>query len=222
MTDAMDVANVLQQRRRTEAAYEAAVAEGKEIIAQIDSSRDKLLRLGELADEVERGYGERRLERFAKEIGIAACTLARCRSVFRAWPKEAPAPKSYAVAQELQAHPNRFDVIRQNPDMTKREARQIRRRHDRETRQASDHLREEMKRWFRNVVRRAGEAIRDASVADGEVSPDLRRMTREAVEPKLLPTLREAAEALIRLADYLEQLTQEEEPREELTLKAVE
>jgi hypothetical protein len=223
MTDAVDVANVLQPRRQTEAAidYETAVAEGKEIIAKIDSSRDRM-RLGELADEVGRGYGEGRLERFAKEIGIAACTLARCRSVFRAWPKEAPAPKSYAVAQELQAHPNRLEIIARKPDMTKSEARQIKRRHDRETRPASDHLREEAKRWFRNVVRRAGEVIRDATVADSEVSPNLRRLTREAVEPKLLPTLREAAEALIRLADYLEQLTQEEEPREEVTLDAVE
>jgi hypothetical protein len=106
--------------------------------------------------------------------------------------------------------------------MTKREARLIRRRHDRETKPASDHLREEMKRWFRNVVRRAGEAVRDAGVADGEVSPKLRQATREAVEPKLLPTLREAAEALIRLAAYLEQLLQEEESPEEVTLEAVE
>jgi hypothetical protein len=202
--------------------YETAIAEGKEIIAKIDSSRDRLMRLGELADEVGRGYGEGRLKRFAKEIGIAACTLARCRSVFRAWPKEAPAPKSYAVAQELQAHPNRLEIIRRNPDLTKRDARQIRRRHDRETRPASDHLREEAKRWFRNVVRRAGEAVRDAGVADGEISPSLRQATREAVEPTLLPTLREAAEALIRLAVYLEQLTQEEEPREQVTLEAAE
>jgi hypothetical protein len=223
MTDATDVANVLLPRRRTEGAidYETAVAEGKEIIAEIDSSRDRLMRLGELADEVGSGYGEGRLKRFAKEIGIAACTLARCRSVFRAWPKEAPAPKSYAVAQELQAHPNRLEIIRQNPDMTKRKAREIRRRHDRETRSAPDHIREEAKRWFRNVVQRAGEAIRDADFADSEVSPNLRQATREAIEPMLLPTLREAAAALIRLAAYLEQLTQEE-PREEVTLEAVE
>jgi hypothetical protein len=224
MTDVIDGANVRTQRRRTEVVidYETAIAEGKEIVAEIESSRDRLMRLGELADAVGRGYGEGRLKRFAKEIGIAACKLARCRSVYRAWPKEAPAPKSYAVAQELQAHPDRLELIRRNPDMTKREARQIRRRRVRETRSASDHLREETKRWFRNVVRRAGEAVRDASVADAEVSPNLRQATREAVEPMLLPTLREAAEALIKLADFLEQLTQEEEPREQVTLEAAE
>jgi len=214
MTDALDVASV-QPRRRTKAVidYETAVAEGKQIIAKIDSSRDKL-RLGELADQVGKGYGEGRLKRYAREIGIAACTLERCRSVFRAWGKEAPAPKSYAVAQELQAHPDRVEIIRRNPDLTKREARQINRRRDRETRLASDHLREENKRWFRNVVRRADEAVRDASVADSEVSPELRQAMREAIEPKLLPTLREGAEALNRLADFLEQLAQEEEPRD--------
>jgi hypothetical protein len=106
--------------------------------------------------------------------------------------------------------------------MTKREARQIMRRHNRETRPASDHLREEMKRWFRNLVRRADEAVHDASIADSEVSPDLRQATREAVEPKLLPTLRDAAEALIKLAAYLERLTQEGEPRGQVPREAAE
>jgi hypothetical protein len=223
MTDARHIAND-QRRRRTEAAidYEKAVAEGKEILAKIDSNRDRLMRLGELADEIGRGYGEGRLKRFAKEIGIAPCTLARCRSVFRAWPKEAPAPKSFSVAQELQAHPRRAEIIRQNPHITKREARQMRRRHDKETTSASDHIGDNMRRWFRNVVRRSGEAIRDASVADGELSPQVRQATRDAVELKLLPTLREAAEALIRLAVYLEQLTGEEEPRETVSLETAE
>jgi hypothetical protein len=80
--------------------YDEAVAEAKQIIAEKDSSRE-WLRLGELADKLEPRYGEQTLKRFAKDIGIAACTLERHRSVFRAWPKEAPAPKSYAVAQEL-------------------------------------------------------------------------------------------------------------------------
>jgi hypothetical protein len=222
MTDVID-ANFLEQRLRTEMIdYEMAIVEGKKIVAQIESAKDRFMRLGELADAVGTHYGEGSLKSFAKEIGIAACTLARARSVFRAWPKEAPAPKSYAVAQELQAHPNRLEIIRRNPDLTKREARQLRRRRDRETRSASDHLREETKRWFRNAVRRADEAIRDAGVANSEVEPELRQAMLEAVEPTLLPTLRDAAEALMRLADYLEQLTQEEEPREQVNFEAAE
>jgi Subunit ChlI of Mg-chelatase len=80
--------------------------EGKKIVAQLNASRDRLMRLGELAAGVEKQYNEEKLKQFAKDIGIPFCTLARCRSVYRAWQgKEAPAPKSYAVAQELQAHP---------------------------------------------------------------------------------------------------------------------
>src|SRR5262249_34897845 len=54
--------------------YDEAVTEAKQIIAQMDSSRWRM-RLGELADKVEKAYGEARLKRFAAEIGIAACTL---------------------------------------------------------------------------------------------------------------------------------------------------
>src|SRR5437660_1417507 len=93
--------------------YDAAIAEGKQIVAQIEKSRERLMRLGELAHRVEKRYRGETLKRFAAEIGIAACTLERCRSVYRAWQsdsKEAPAPKSFAVAQELQGHPDRFEL----------------------------------------------------------------------------------------------------------------
>jgi hypothetical protein len=201
--------------------YDTALAEGKQLVAKLDAALAGKMRLGELADEIGRGYGDDRLRHFAKEIGIAACTLARCRSVFRAW-KGAPAPKSFAVAQELQAHPNRVQIIERDPDISKRKARQFRRRLDRENRLAPDHLREETKRWFRAVIQRAGETIRSAHVADGVVEPGLRQLTREVVEPRLLPTLRDAAEALVRLAEYLENLTQEADLPEQVTLEPAE
>jgi hypothetical protein len=197
--------------------YAEAVAEAKEILAQMEGSRGRLMRLGELADKIEARYGEQSLKRFASEIGIAACTLARCRSVFRAWDeKGAPAPISYAVAQELQNHPDKFDLVRKNPNLTKREARKIMHRWRKEQVQAdvNVHRREEWTRWFRAVVRHAGEARRDAAISDGRVSPELRQALSEIVEPKLLPVLREAGEALIRLAAYLERFTMPEEARE--------
>lgn len=206
--------------------YDEAVTEAKQIIAQMDSSRWRM-RLGELADKVEKAYGEARLKRFAAEIGIAACTLARCRSVFRAWQaKEAPAPKSYSVAQELQTHPNRFELVRKNPGMTKREARQHMRRLRKEGAQASFavHQREELKRWFRAVVRHATEAVRDSQLVDGDVSPALRQSLRENIEPTLLPALRDGRDALIRLVEFLERLAEaeEEEPSEQLPAQAAE
>jgi hypothetical protein len=205
--------------------YDEAVAEGKQILAGIESSRGRLMRLGELADQVKKDYGGHRLKAFAKDIGIAACTLARCRSVYRAWEgKEAPAPVSYSVMQELQDHDHRLELVRNNPNMTKREARRIMRRQQKERAQANfaSHLLEEQKRWFRSVVRHAGEALRDASITDGEISPTIRRALREVIEPKVLPTLTEAGEALIRLAAYLEQLGNEEEPPEQLPAGAAE
>src|SRR5205823_3838698 len=84
--------------------YDAAVTEGKKITQ--DTERG-WMRLGELADRIEPRYDNQTLKRFAADIGIAACTLERRRSVYRAWaeaPKSAPAPISYTVAQELQTH----------------------------------------------------------------------------------------------------------------------
>jgi hypothetical protein len=73
----------LPQPESTVSFYREAVAEGKEIIAGIEHQRDRLMRLGELADGVEAVYGKKKLNRFAEEIDIAACTLKRIRSVYR-------------------------------------------------------------------------------------------------------------------------------------------
>lgn len=206
--------------------YDQAVAEAKQIIADLESSRSPLMRLGELADQVIIVYGEGRLKRFADDIGMVACTLERCRSVFRAWrTKEAPAPVlSYSVAQELQAHPQRFELIKKKPDMTKREARSIMRRFRKEQLSAADHLLAEQERWWRAVLLHASKVLQDAAVADGEISPALRQMLREVVQPLLLPNLREAGEALIKLAAFLKEIANDEPgeqlpviPRERLT-----
>ncbi len=78
----------------------------------------------------ETAYREGTLKRFAKAIGISECTLGRYRDVYRAW-KDISAPGreslSYAVARELAAHPDRAEIVRDNPDITKREAAKIRR-----------------------------------------------------------------------------------------------
>src|SRR5437660_653857 len=105
--------------------YDEAVREGKEIVAQTESSQGRL-RLGELADQLQTSYGEQTLKRFAKDLGIASCTLARLRSVHRAWAEiEGPAPQFYSVAQVLQAHPNRAAIVKANPQITKRQAMKL-------------------------------------------------------------------------------------------------
>ena len=110
--------------------YDQAVAEGKKILA--DAERGQW-RLGELAHNVEKGYGERKLAKFAEAIGVAPCTLLRYRDVYRAW-KDICAPgresiPSYAVLRELAAHPNHEQIIRDNPKITKREAYELRRKY---------------------------------------------------------------------------------------------
>jgi hypothetical protein len=202
--------------------YEEAVAEAKQIVTDMKmASEGRKMRLGELADKVEKVYGEQRLKRFATDIGIALCTLGRCRSVYRAWQttKEAPAPKFYSVAQELQAHPDRFELIKNNPYMTKSEARKIMR-----TLKANDpnHQREEMARWFRAVIQRASDMIRDAGIADGKVSPELQHALRGVIDPTLLPTLKESGEASIRFATFLEQFAHLEESPERQSAQAAE
>jgi anthranilate/para-aminobenzoate synthase component I len=200
--------------------YDDAVREGKQILADIDSKQDRLMRLGQLADAVETRYGEHKLKDFAKAIGIARCTLERCRSVYRAWAgNEAPAPKSYAVAQELQSHPDRFAIIRENPHLTKRAARKLRHEHRRREEAAArardDWHREHSRRWFKSMIEHAQELIRDGELAQPEnkLLEPLRSSTRAAIQPELLPTLRAAGKAAIRLADFLERLAAED-PKE--------
>jgi hypothetical protein len=204
--------------------FDAAVSEGKEILARAEGDQ---MRLAELADGIEPRYGDQTLERFAREIGVAACTLKRRRSVYRAWKDiGAPAPQCYAVAQELATHPDRANIIRTNPDITKRQARQIMRERQRAEVVAAprDWRRNEWRRWFQAVVQLATKAIRDGAVADQPVAPEVRQILREVIEPHLLQTLRDGGEALIRLADFLEALIAEPEEttQENATAEAAE
>jgi hypothetical protein len=220
----------------------ATIAQGRSITADIKSKqksiKDLRMQLGQLADQVAKDYGKRSLKRFAAEIGIAACTLARCRSVFRAWKaKEAPAPKSYAVAQELQAHPNRAELVSKNPNMTKREAREhvraLRKEQPRDD--AAGHRRENDKRWLRGLVQEARQLLNeskfldDAKFLENEVSPELQQTLREIIEPTLLPTLQEAGERLqkrgqrlIRMVGFFQRLADEGVPREQVPAEAME
>ncbi len=223
----VNVGKVAQAKAKpaSESDYKAAVAQAKQILAEIDRG---WWQLGELADKVTKKYGEQRLKRFADDIGIGLCTLERRRSVYRAWStNEAPAPKSYAVAQELQAVEGRFELIKQNPNMTKREAREIKaapeksqsRTEQAGANPAAGHRLEETKRWFRSVVEHSREALSDAAFVNGYVEPELRRVLREGVDA----TLREAGEAYIRLVEFLEKLlANEDEPREQFLAQAAE
>jgi hypothetical protein len=92
--------------------FEDVVTELKQIV---DHGERDNWRLGELAYRVEPRYGDKTLAKLAKENGgIAECSLRRRRNVYEAWfvKIRAAPPESFAVAQELAAHPERGRIIR--------------------------------------------------------------------------------------------------------------
>jgi len=116
--------------------FEDAVRECKKIRVQIegrneDTERDHF-RIGEIADKVETKYGDRTHAKLAERSGFASSCLKRYLSVYRAYKGTsigAPGPQSvsYSVLRELAMLDDREKIIRDNPDITKREAEQLRR-----------------------------------------------------------------------------------------------
>jgi hypothetical protein len=187
--------------------WDDAVAEGKRLVdagKQMTAKADQNdWRLAELADAVGTIYGENKLGQFATEIGIAHCTVKRRRTTYRNW-KEIlkgdpglPFSLSYSVARELEKHPDRGRLIKKNPKMTKRDATALMKAY-------RSKPESETQRWWKDVIVRAGKAMADETVLQGD-----RQILLKVVEPALLPTLREAGQAWIRLADGLEKLFKE-------------
>ena len=136
-----------------------AVHEGKAIVELDKANQLNQLRLGELADEVEAEYGKKKLAEFAQAIGVAACTLKRRRTTYRAWKGAAP-PRLYSVAQDLAAHPDRAEIVAENPNITTREARQKAKAHkDQNPKPPKDSPEDHHKRTFRELVNLANAAI---------------------------------------------------------------
>src|SRR5262245_59581647 len=112
-----------------------AVREAKEIAARIKDAERGLdrdhWRLGELAYKVETKYDDRTLSEMAKASGIATSTLYHDRSVYKNWkdiknrkdilPPGAKFP-SLAVLKELEKVDERAELIKAEPDMSKRRA----------------------------------------------------------------------------------------------------
>jgi len=188
--------------------YDEAVREAKEILGREDADQ---MRLGQLADEVKTQYGEDKLGQFAKEIGIASCTLKRRRTVYRQR-KEigALAPISYSVLQELGAHPDRTQLLRDKPQMTKAEARKTMQAYKRSQKASDGWERDELDKWLRNVLQTAIDA-RGAEtkplyvVANSDRLRTLQELV-ELVDPKSVPRLRAGGNALLSIADTLEKL----------------
>jgi hypothetical protein len=110
--------------------YRDAVRRARQLVEQIASAQWEL---GELAEQVEKKYSARTLASFARAIGINAETLNHYRSTVRAWAGIQPAPAElpFSVLQELAAHPDRAQIVADNPKITTRKARDLMREYRR-------------------------------------------------------------------------------------------
>src|SRR5262249_6462893 len=180
-----------ERAQREDKQYVAWVTEAK----QIDQTADKgQMRLAKIAAQVETKYGEESLKQFAKDTGIALCTLQRRRSVWRAWEEiQAAPPKLYSVAQELQAHPERGRIIKEEPDITSSRARKLMRVYKEQQQEGPQKASnggwtvKGTKRWFADLVTRASAAIEDGPALDN-VEPNI---LKQAIEPTLLDTVQQ-------------------------------
>lgn len=193
--------------------YDVAVREGKEIIA---NEKRGQMRLGELADNLEPKYADRTLAKYAEEIGIGACTLERYRSVYRAWKeKPAPGPVSYAVLRALQDHPDRFAIVKENPELTQAEARKLMRPYRTNEKDNCGAKQEEKgeesewdkhnAKWFKHVVTLAQDASSAANAMLDAPEAKQREML-QVVEPSLVMKVKAGGVALCELANHLERL----------------
>lgn len=166
--------------------YEEAVHEGQQLVRRMEGSQ---WRLGEIADRVEPRYGKQTLARLAEEIGVDGLTLERHRSVFRAWKDiSAPGPDlSYSVMRELAAHPDRAQIVKDNPGITKREAREIV--------EAYRGPAAPMMLWQKRLLKLAREVIEQTEEQEWDASN---------LQPSLAPMVRRAANSLAEAANTLE------------------
>jgi len=217
--------------------FENAVRECKEIRARIevrneDTERDHF-RIGEIADKVQTKYGDRTHAELAKRSNIAYSCLKRYLSVYRAWkgtPFGAPGPQSvsYSVLRELAALPegaglpNREQIIRDNPDITKREAEQLRRERKKDTASSSaqqaqssgkQFLKDKL-RYLKGVCNSQEKVRREAE--EGLDATDEQLGDLAQVVPKLmLLNLRADAKMVVELADLLLERRRQLEEKDE-------
>jgi hypothetical protein len=179
--------------------FDEAVAQAKQ---HIEAKKHHEMMLGELADRVEPKYGDRTLAKFAEEIGVDVADLNRWRSVYRAYkgkpPIEGTSPK-FGVLQALQAHPKRDEIIKENPNLTTREARTYMRDwHAAHPEEQEKWQVGEARRWFAQAEKHAQEAIKYGFPAVAHLDPVILRQALDNPE-QTEATFRAGARAFFKL-----------------------
>ncbi|HZP69240.1 MAG TPA: hypothetical protein VFB29_04790 [Pseudolabrys sp.] len=191
----------LPRYQPTTLGFEDAVQQAKDILYQADRAS---LRLGEIADRVEPRYGDETLKKLANTIGVSPRTLERHRDVFRAW-KEIPAPErelvTYSIAKELETHPDRFKIIKGNPNLTKVEAHQLMREYrqrneGKTTAQAGDDEREAKVKWQSDLPLRLDKVL-------GDLDLDGHWLLDDPPDADLVDRADRVVEAALKLRGYL-------------------
>jgi hypothetical protein len=98
--------------------FDEMIEKGRNLISSVEKSQ---FELGLLADKVEPKYGDQTLKHAAEELKIDYGTLKSYRTFYKKW-KDAPVRPPFSVAKALNQHPNRADIIQENPDITVTEA----------------------------------------------------------------------------------------------------
>jgi hypothetical protein len=96
------------------------LARGKALVEDLSG---KQYELGELADEIEKSYGDDTLGEYAEAIGITYDTLKGYRYVWRRWKDSPVKPHNFSVAKALASYKDRNWYIQEWPNDTEEEAR---------------------------------------------------------------------------------------------------
>jgi hypothetical protein len=177
-----------------------------------------------LADKVETKYDDRTLAKFAAEIGVAACTLARYRDVYRAWKDTAicapgrDSVSSYTVLRELAAHPDREKIFQTNPNITKREAHRLMRELkgaevEQQQEEQENDWRKDNRRWFRELYNHTVEVSRMVRVALN-LPPEKQRELLQVVDRLMLMNMGGCGRMLADFVDRFEALREEAEAKD--------
>ena len=191
--------------------FDAAVAEGKQIVAAGESNA---WRLAEIAYQVEPRYGDKTLTKLAKAIGgIAACTLERRRYVYRKWKEEIPAapPESFAVAQELSPYPElAAQIIKAKPSVTSREARKrVQEWKERKQQADPNFAYEQMKKRFDDLLTRTSKVVADAGFINSLDAKERQLLKKAITMPSVLDELLEGERAFKTMYEALKRLVDE-------------
>jgi hypothetical protein len=121
------------------------------------------------------------------------------------------------VLRELATHPNREEIIRDNPAITKQAAHNLMReqkyaeeeqQHEKE--EQENDWREHNRGWFRELYEHAQKVFGMVEVA-ARLTPEQQRRLLQVIEPLLLMHIGEFGRKLVDFVDHFEALLEEKE-----------